>query len=412
MATMQLPSAEHFMSSQPSPYPYTKTFEQNKHEPFIVLHTSGTTGFPKPIIWTHEWPSSFSQSLYLSCPEGYEPLDQATVQLQSRALMFFPAFHSSGFHGTLLYPLYAGTIAIWPPSGPDPIDKLINVIEALDVIGGPIASASVPPPYVDFLGTHPDILSRLASKVGGILFAGGDVNQAAGETVAATMPLVDRIGSTELGVWPDLKRKGPRKAGIDDYWHYCHFNPGLNLRFEHVSDGVNGGIYEAFIVKNKGEGAWVQPIFTLFPGQDEISLHDLFTPHPQSSHHWKHYGRTDELLTFITGEKWHPGGTEKKLGEHPGIAEAMMVGTRRATGSMIVRLEAGYSVYDVWSVIEEVNKVSPVYARVNSRDMILVVKEPFLKTPKGSIQKNAMLKLYEKDLDRLYEATQSKNVQP
>jgi acyl-coenzyme A synthetase/AMP-(fatty) acid ligase len=32
------------------PYPYTKTFSEAKDEPFLVLHTSGSTGLPKPIM--------------------------------------------------------------------------------------------------------------------------------------------------------------------------------------------------------------------------------------------------------------------------------------------------------------------------------------------------------------------------
>jgi hypothetical protein len=56
----------------------------------------------------------------------------------------------------------------------------------------------------------------------------------------------------------------------------------------------------------------------------------------------------------------------------------------------------------VWGTVEEVNYTSPVYARV-SKDMVLVVKDPFLQTAKGSIQKKAMLELYEKELDYLYD---------
>ena len=35
------------------PYLYEKTFEEAKHDPIVISHTSGTTGMPKPFIWTH-----------------------------------------------------------------------------------------------------------------------------------------------------------------------------------------------------------------------------------------------------------------------------------------------------------------------------------------------------------------------
>ena len=32
-------------------YEYNKTFEEAEHDPFIIVHTSGSTGLPKPIIF-------------------------------------------------------------------------------------------------------------------------------------------------------------------------------------------------------------------------------------------------------------------------------------------------------------------------------------------------------------------------
>lgn len=34
-------------------FPYTKSFEEAIDDPFCFLHTSGSTGLPKPIPWSH-----------------------------------------------------------------------------------------------------------------------------------------------------------------------------------------------------------------------------------------------------------------------------------------------------------------------------------------------------------------------
>ena len=35
------------------PYLYEKTFEEARQDPIMIVHTSGTTGMPKPIVLNH-----------------------------------------------------------------------------------------------------------------------------------------------------------------------------------------------------------------------------------------------------------------------------------------------------------------------------------------------------------------------
>lgn len=54
MQLLELPLLDELLSDKSTePFPYTKTFENAKDEPFCYLHTSGTTGVPKPIPWSH-----------------------------------------------------------------------------------------------------------------------------------------------------------------------------------------------------------------------------------------------------------------------------------------------------------------------------------------------------------------------
>jgi acyl-CoA synthetase (AMP-forming)/AMP-acid ligase II len=54
MQVLSLPKLDELLdaASMP-PFTYTKTFAEVSQEPFCMLHTSGTTGTPKPISWTH-----------------------------------------------------------------------------------------------------------------------------------------------------------------------------------------------------------------------------------------------------------------------------------------------------------------------------------------------------------------------
>lgn len=54
MQLLELPLLDDLLNGKPTEtFPYTKTFEEAKDEPFCYLHTSGTTGVPKPIPWSH-----------------------------------------------------------------------------------------------------------------------------------------------------------------------------------------------------------------------------------------------------------------------------------------------------------------------------------------------------------------------
>lgn len=54
MKVLQLPSLDELLDAESTdPFPFNKTFEGAGQEPFCMLHTSGTTGVPKPIWWSH-----------------------------------------------------------------------------------------------------------------------------------------------------------------------------------------------------------------------------------------------------------------------------------------------------------------------------------------------------------------------
>jgi acyl-coenzyme A synthetase/AMP-(fatty) acid ligase len=54
MQVLSLPKLDELLDAASTPpFAYTKTFVEVGQEPFCMLHTSGTTGTPKPISWTH-----------------------------------------------------------------------------------------------------------------------------------------------------------------------------------------------------------------------------------------------------------------------------------------------------------------------------------------------------------------------
>ncbi len=93
MQLLQVPKLDELLGSTHRDYPFDKSFEDARSEPLVVLHTSGTTGLPKPIIWTHDWASSFGEQRLLTPPPGFELSD--SLLLGTRILSLMPPFHVS-----------------------------------------------------------------------------------------------------------------------------------------------------------------------------------------------------------------------------------------------------------------------------------------------------------------------------
>lgn len=54
MKVIDLPELSNLLDAETvDAYPYTKTWDEAIRDPFCLLHTSGSTGLPKPIVWSH-----------------------------------------------------------------------------------------------------------------------------------------------------------------------------------------------------------------------------------------------------------------------------------------------------------------------------------------------------------------------
>lgn len=93
LRVLKVPGIHELLAGKPRPYPYTKIFEQAKNEPLVALHTSGSTGMPKPIVWTHEWAAAYYNMIQLDPPVGYESQDR--LFQANRVFFLFPPFHVS-----------------------------------------------------------------------------------------------------------------------------------------------------------------------------------------------------------------------------------------------------------------------------------------------------------------------------
>lgn len=96
------------------PFPYTKTYEEAARDPIFVLHSSGTTGEPKPITITHAAFAAVDRYKLLASKRGEQGrsfvLEWASPGVGVRGLMVTPPYHASSAYTGLVRTVFGGGV--------------------------------------------------------------------------------------------------------------------------------------------------------------------------------------------------------------------------------------------------------------------------------------------------------------
>ena len=98
MKLLELPLLDDLLNTNNAkPYLYLKSWEEAVNDPFCFLHTSGTTGVPKPIPWSHGLIGTMDAIRLLPPVDGDEGLLPWTADWKEgdRIYSSFPMSHVS-----------------------------------------------------------------------------------------------------------------------------------------------------------------------------------------------------------------------------------------------------------------------------------------------------------------------------
>ena len=383
-------------------FPYTKTFEEAEWEPFLVLHTSGSTGLPKPIIVKQGMWAGMDAYHNLPKWEGRNIAFREWVERSKRHFVPMPLFHVAGLLCVVGMSLYWDRpIALGISEQPLSADLVVECLENLDV-----EAVFLPPAVIEDM-SQTEEGTRALTKLNVVAFGGGNLSRDAGNRlVQKGARFMNLIGSTEYAPFPTYARLQP------ELWQYFVYNPDvMGCEFRKQGDD---DIYEMVVVRqkeNQHPHPGLQGIFYTFPELDEWSTRDLYRPHPTKPHHWIYHGRADNIIVFSNGEKLNPVTIEEIVSDHPSLKGALVVGSERFQAGLILEPnvnpkseEEEKSLLDsVWPLVERVNEETVAHGRI-SRDLMTISnpQKPFLRAGKGTIQRALTIKLYEDEINKLY----------
>ena len=373
------------------PYPYEKTWDEAKDDELVVVHSSGSTGMPKPIKWTNAWMDA-TRGTILHGTNGKGWFQLFTNEMRMVAM---PLFHTAG---CLVGPLFGiitnEPMTLFPASAMINANTVVKLIETFD-----FKSALMPPSILEDISADPEML-KVITKLTAIGFAGGPVASEAGDLLCQYCPVYAGMGSSEAGMYPLNKLTSEIKQSY--VWFQIDDLPGFDFEVQ------DDGLYE-IVLKRTDKFDW--PIFHTFPDVDRYETKDLFEKHPSVPNAWRLVSRTDDVLILSNGEKVVPLPMEEIIRLAPEVKGVLYAGQGRFMVSAVIELtEEAQSkpretvLKALKPYIDNANKRAPGFARLSPNMIIFTSNEkPMRRTGKGSIMRKAvLLKDYADEINTLY----------
>ncbi|EPQ58591.1 acetyl-CoA synthetase-like protein, partial [Gloeophyllum trabeum ATCC 11539] len=378
--------------------PMSKPKEQ---QPALILHSSGSTAFPKPITLTHRI------LLQWGCLPYFGETKLCGKVLSCHSL---PMFHAMGAIQLMWTAMNGLIMSAFAPADPPIVPSPDRVFE--DAIGTGSNFVFCVPAFVEYWSRDPSRIQKM-KELSSIIFAGAPMNQAVGDMlVGQGVPLVPFYGATEIGCVVTFLPKGPAKEG----WEY--FTASRQAISKHcqpvfLPQETADDIFELALVDCDSHTPCV--LNHKIDGKAAYATNDLLIRHPTNPNLWKIYGRADDQIMHSTGEKTNPGPLEAILCTDPLISNAVMFGRGKFHAGVIVEpvpaqrfdpsdLErlAEYR-NQIWPTVEKVNAYAPTHSRI-FKEMILVTNpsKPFELTPKGTPRRHVVLAAYEQEIEKAY----------
>ncbi|KAL4077414.1 putative aminoadipate reductase [Scleroderma citrinum] len=391
-----------------SPFVPFPTAEQRpeKNDVMFYLHSSGSTGFPKPIPITY-----LTSNHYCLMPTVTDHL--ALGKDFRVAAGHLPPFHSMGVLMQLFVPIASlRTVAVYPPtayhdpSTPPIIANSQITLENIDLTH--CNGICAVPAFLEEWVSSPEAVQKL-SKLSYVAFAGGPLAKKTGDTlVDAGVKLSSMYGNTECGGFTTLICS-PEEV---KYWEWIRPGPNTKTRWTPLGDGT----YELEVLTSETHQVSVENL----PDVKGYATSDVFIKHPIIEGLYKIVGRLDDVLVLSLGEKTVPGPMEAVIGNSRYVAGVCMFGRARPQVGVLIEPRPEFAVDTkdekrlaefrnfIWPVIEEANRDAPNFSRI-FKEMILVTStdKPMLRTGKGTVMKKASINHYEPEINALYQSVEA-----
>ncbi|KAI1746118.1 hypothetical protein F4680DRAFT_442389 [Xylaria scruposa] len=356
-------------------------YQSNEQRTTLILHSSGTTGLPKPICLSHRYLLG-----YAACHQFPHDEEINWVNLST-----LPMYHGFGLLAPCLS-LSIGMIACFPPSSTIPATKsTLDLIRTFNC-----RSLMTVPSIVEDILCQPDENERrealrLLAKLEFLAVGGGALKPEHGISLAKhQIKLLNHYGVTEIGAIAPIFR--PQS---DYNWKFLRLRSDLGLELHPIPNSK----YFRLVGYPIGYGK-------AFEVQDELERNDA------SGHvEVRIVGRTDDVIVLKTGEKIQPRQLEDALNADPSIKTAVCVGSGFFELAVVIdpineNSDEETTKEQAWKIISAMNPSIDHHARIMSRKAIIVKPKgkSIPRSDKGSVMRQRLHEIFKEEIEDAYSA--------
>ncbi|KAF7172586.1 hypothetical protein CNMCM5623_004757 [Aspergillus felis] len=352
-------------------YPYEETWETAADDTFVILHTAGSTGMPKPVTIPHSTLAAVDAHHLISSRLGRKCVLEILAEADM-PFMGFPLFHTAGLILSCFFLLSGCTVMVGNPNKPvsrNMIREILNTSE------------------VDALILPPSVL----------------------DDVAQDEQLVKDLSRCRLYQIQDRRLSVSQSEANQQHRQY------------RVRDELNGIQWRRFdpqpdkfemIITRSDAASEFQSVFRNIPDLEEFETKDLFSRHETIPDYWVYEGRRDDIVVLSTGENLNPLEIEGAIRANPGIQGALVFGTGRPKPGLLIELgsnENEQRVEDikqqVMDVLRDTYRRCPDFVRIPEGNIIFAKGDkPFARTEKGTVQRRQTIEAYQNEIDALFDS--------
>ncbi|KDN35741.1 acetyl-CoA synthetase-like protein [Tilletiaria anomala UBC 951] len=283
----------------------------------LLLHSSGSTDFPKLIKLTHrnllEWGRG---------AQGEMDLDGEVLGGQALAY-----FHAMGVIAPLWCATVGMTLAVFAPKNPPVRPTPENLFNDLRASESTLVFCV--PSHLEAWANNPETWQHLAKSLKAVVFCGAPLAQQAGLTLTSKgVNIQPYFASTETGGM-SLFLPESKLSPHQDSWNMFQLAPHCNVRISdaRLADGTDEGValVQAFFLQ--GPTHTPSAFNATLEGKPAYTTGDLLCRSKiNGKEYFSVYGREDDQINMSTGEKTNPLPIEKTLAECEYVEHIVLFG--------------------------------------------------------------------------------------